>query len=84
VLLGQLAPRDVERDAALLGVLLEVVLALGEARRLPRPHRAFAQRLRFVRNHRPKSTPITRPKPRHVLHAPSGELNENAAGVGSE
>src|SRR5688572_30026362 len=32
----------------------------------------------------PKSTPITRPKPRHVSHAPSGELNENAAGVGSE
>src|SRR6185436_19323730 len=33
---------------------------------------------------RPKSTPITRPKPRQVSHAPSGELNENIAGVGSE
>src|SRR5688500_2634783 len=33
---------------------------------------------------RPKSTPITRPKPRHASHAPIGELNENAAGVGSE
>src|SRR5687767_6270363 len=33
---------------------------------------------------RPKSTPITRPKPRHESHAPSGELNENIAGVGSE
>src|SRR5437588_9806859 len=32
---------------------------------------------------RPKSTPITRPKPRHASHAPIGELNENAAGVGS-
>src|SRR6185503_13290730 len=31
----------------------------------------------------PKSTPITRPKPRHASHAPSGELNENIAGVGS-
>src|SRR2546421_11876754 len=31
----------------------------------------------------PKSTPITRPNPRHASHAPSGELNENAAGVGS-
>ena len=33
---------------------------------------------------RPKSTPITRPKPRQVSQAPSGELNENIAGVGSE
>src|SRR5712671_3288454 len=32
----------------------------------------------------PKSTPMTRPKPRQVSQAPSGELNENAAGVGSE
>src|SRR6185503_3275171 len=31
----------------------------------------------------PKSTPITRPKPRHASHAPSGELNENIAGIGS-
>src|SRR5437588_7958904 len=32
----------------------------------------------------PKSTPITRPKPRQVSQAPSGELKENAAGVASE
>src|SRR5919106_998716 len=32
----------------------------------------------------PKSTPMTRPKPRQDSHAPSGELNENIAGVGSE
>src|SRR5258706_1767126 len=32
----------------------------------------------------PKSTPMTRPKPRQVSQAPSGELNENAAAVGSE
>jgi hypothetical protein len=28
--------------------------------------------------------PITRPNPRHVSHAPIGELNEKRAGVGSE
>src|SRR3954464_2937519 len=33
---------------------------------------------------RPKSTPMTRPKPRQASQAPSGELNEKAAGVGSE
>src|SRR5581483_9537125 len=32
---------------------------------------------------RPKSMPITRPKPRQVSHAPSGELNENRLGIGS-
>src|SRR3954462_2419106 len=32
----------------------------------------------------PKSTPMTRPNPRQASHAPNGELNENAAGVGSE
>ena len=32
---------------------------------------------------RPKSTPITRPKPRHASHAPTGELNENRLGAGS-
>src|SRR4051812_29015216 len=32
---------------------------------------------------RPKSTPITRPKPRHASQAPIGELKENAAGVAS-
>ena len=31
----------------------------------------------------PKSTPITRPKPRQVSQAPTGELNEKAAGVTS-
>src|ERR1700741_1085414 len=30
----------------------------------------------------PKSTPMTRQKPRQVSHAPSGELNENSAGIG--
>src|SRR6185436_1251518 len=33
---------------------------------------------------RPKSTPMTRPNPRQASQAPSGELNENIAGVGSE
>ena len=33
---------------------------------------------------RPKSTPITRPNPRQVSHAPMGELNEKREGVGSE
>jgi hypothetical protein len=33
---------------------------------------------------RPKSTPITRPKPRQVSQAPIGELNENRPGVASE
>jgi len=32
---------------------------------------------------KPKSTPITRPKPRQVSHAPMAELNENRPGVGS-
>src|SRR6476659_7437202 len=32
---------------------------------------------------RPKSTPMTRPKPRQVSQAPIGELNENIAGSGS-
>ena len=32
---------------------------------------------------RPKSMPITRPKPRQVSQAPSGELNENRLGTGS-
>src|SRR5262245_52818729 len=32
---------------------------------------------------RPKSTPMTRPNPRQVSHAPIGELNENIAGSGS-
>jgi len=32
---------------------------------------------------RPKSTPITRPKPRQRSQAPIGELNENRLGSGS-
>ena len=32
---------------------------------------------------RPKSTPITRPKPRQVSQAPKAELKENSAGCGS-
>ena len=64
--------------------LLEVVLALLEARRLPGPDRAAAASCVSSGTTRPKSTPITRPKPRQVSQAPSGELNENIAGVGSE
>src|SRR5262249_14163010 len=48
MLRAQIAERNVERNAALLGVLLDVVLALVEARRLPGADRALAQRLRFV------------------------------------
>src|SRR5678815_1357522 len=44
---------------------------------------SFRERFSFGTT-RPKSTPITRPKPRQASHAPSGELNENIAGVGSE
>ncbi len=32
---------------------------------------------------RPQSTPITRPKPRQVSHAPAGELKLNIEGMGS-
>jgi hypothetical protein len=32
---------------------------------------------------RPKSMPMTRPKPRQVSQAPMGELKENSDGVGS-
>ena len=32
---------------------------------------------------KPQSTPITRPKPRQVSHAPTAELNEKAEGMGS-
>jgi len=31
-----------------------------------------------------QSMPMTRPKPRQVSQAPSGELNENDAGYGSQ
>src|SRR5690606_14005831 len=47
---GEIAIGHVERDAALLGVLHQVVLAFPEAFRLPGTDRAFAQRLAFVRN----------------------------------
>ena len=49
--LGQVAPRGVERDAALPRHLLEVVLALAIALRLPRLDRAVARALRLVRDH---------------------------------
>ena len=32
---------------------------------------------------RPQSTPITRPNPRQLSHAPTAELNENIDGIGS-
>src|SRR5262245_53621402 len=54
-------------------------LAVCQGRTAP----ALRERLSFGTT-RPKSTPMTRPKPRQVSHAPSGELKENAAGVGSE
>ena len=47
----ELAPRRVERDAALLRVLLQVVLAFLDDWRLPRLDRAAAQRLALVGNH---------------------------------
>ena len=50
---AQISPGLVERDAALLRVLDEVVLAFLEARRLPRLDRAAAQGLRFVGDHQP-------------------------------
>ena len=48
--LGELAKRRIERNAAFVGVLHQIVLAFAEARRLPRPDRALAQRLPFVRD----------------------------------
>src|SRR6266850_1078384 len=47
---SEIAERNVERNAALLRVLLDVVLAVVKAGRLPGPDRAFAQRLRLVRD----------------------------------
>src|SRR5215471_12490100 len=49
-MLVHVAPRNVERDAALLGVFDEIVLALLEALALPRLDRSLAQRLRGVGN----------------------------------
>ena len=51
VRLVHVAPRDVEREPVLPRHLLEVVLALAIALRLPRPDRARAQRLRLVGDH---------------------------------
>ena len=48
---SEITERHIERNLPFLGVLLEIVLALLEARALPRTHRAFAQRLRFVGHH---------------------------------
>src|SRR5882757_7305380 len=47
---SEIAERNVERNAALLRVLLDIVLALVKAERLPGTDRAFAQRLRLVRD----------------------------------
>ncbi len=46
--------RRVERNLALFRVLLEIALAVLEARALPGPHRAFAQRLCFVGHYQPE------------------------------
>jgi hypothetical protein len=53
ILLGQVAPRDVERHAALLRVPGEIVLAFVEALRLEDLHRPLAQGFRRVGNHQP-------------------------------
>src|SRR6266581_987374 len=50
LLRAQIAKRNVERNAALLRVLFDVVLALVKAGGLPGPDSAFAQRLRLVRD----------------------------------
>ena len=63
---SQIAPRRIERNAAQLRVFKDVVLTLVETRRLPRPHRAVADRFRFVRhdqaevdaNHAPEAAAI--------------------------
>src|SRR3954467_1814168 len=54
-------------------------LAVCQGRMLP----CLSDRFSFGTT-RPKSTPIMRPKPRQLSHAPIGELKEKAAGVGSE
>ncbi len=50
LLCGKIAKGHVERHAALLRVLLDIVLAFVEAGGLPRADRTFPQRLRFVRD----------------------------------
>ena len=54
LLVGELAPRHVERDAAFLGVGDQIVLRFAEAGRLPRLDRAVAERARFVRDDQPE------------------------------
>ena len=51
LLLGQVAPRHVERDAALFAEAREVGLALARDAALPGADRAAAQRERLVRDH---------------------------------
>jgi hypothetical protein len=82
VLGGQVAEGDVHRHAVLLGHLRQVVLAFLEAGALPGLDRAFGEVLDSSGMTSPKSTPITRPKPRQVSQAPMGELKENRLGVG--
>src|SRR5260221_5246383 len=47
---SEIAERNVEWNAALLRVLLDIVLTFVKAGRSPGPDRAFAQRLRLVRD----------------------------------
>ena len=53
LLVGEVAPRHVERNAALAGELFQVFLALAVRLRLPGPDRAAAQRLRRIGHHEP-------------------------------
>ena len=53
----QIAHRDVHRHAVFLRHLLEVLLALAIALGLPGLHRAFGQRLGFVRHHQAEIHP---------------------------
>src|SRR2546428_8180089 len=46
--------RQIERNGALLRVLHQIALAVLEARALPGPHGALAQRLRRVGHHQPE------------------------------
>ena len=50
---GQFAPRSIERNAALLGVLHQVLLAFGVGLRLPGANRTGAQRFAFIRDDQP-------------------------------
>jgi hypothetical protein len=82
--LFQISERNIQRNARFFAYLTEIVLALleaGDCHGLIAP--SLNERLSLGTT-RPKSTPMTRPKPRQVSQAPSGELKENIAGVGSE